>query len=484
MENPLAYVPADLGHLGENYRYMLRSAVKYGDIKSLRAFGDWWSYPLTAVMTCRGCSRDCTFCGGSAWSMRRCFARERPAFRAPSEIAHDVETISRFTGAPVFVIGDLRQNGDDYAREALDGLARVHPGNHVVLELFEPAPRWFFESASRLPNFDLEISPESHDEEIRRAAGKRYYQPGARADDRTRPRGGLRQGRRLLHDRPASAGPPVSVMETVAYCSRLLGRFGPRVNPLIGPLAPFLDPGSIAHDKAGSNGYRLLYHSLDDYRTALLNPHWRDMLSYETEWMSRQDIVDATYSAMLELNRVKREGGRTPPDLADLVDRFIRDSMDLLDRLDRTSAECDQAAVERELIAHRRRGALPSRQKRTRERGAQVARRGQEVPLRQHPPFNTGRKMSAFRRATSALKGHPKRIAAVVMGVLATGALALALVNIVYARVNHFSLFSGDAGGKLRIEISQEAKQDLGHLIDGYLESHPELKISIRREEP
>lgn len=92
--------------------------------------------------------------------------------------------------------------------------------------------------------------------------------------------------------------------------------------------------------------------------------------------------------------------------------------------------------------------------------------------------------MSAFRRAISALKGHPKRIAAVVMGVLATGALALALVNIVYARVNHFTPFKGDAGGKLRIEISSEAKQDLGHLIDGYLESHPELMIRYVIKDP
>lgn len=347
--NPLTYVPSDLGHLGENYRYMLRSAVKYGDIRSLRAFGDWWSYPLTAVMTCRGCSRDCHFCGGSAWSMRRCFARERPAFRAPSEIAHDVEMISRFTGAPIFVVGDLRQNGDDYARETLEGLARVRPGNHVVLELFEPAPRWFFECASRLLNFDLEISPESHDEEIRRTVGKRYSN--------------LELERTIEHALAAGCGKVDvffmiglprqdrrSVMETVAYCSRLLGRFGQRVNPLIGPLAPFLDPGSIAHDKAGSNGYRLLYRSLGEYRDALLSPHWRDMLSYETEWMSRQDIVDATYAAMLELNRVKREGGRTPPDLADLIDRFIKDSMDLLERLDRANARSDPAAAERELI--------------------------------------------------------------------------------------------------------------------------------------
>lgn len=348
IENPISYVPADLDHLGENYRYMLRSAVKYGDIRGLRAFKDWWSYPLTAVMTCRGCSRDCTFCGGSAWSMRRCFARERPAFRAPGEVARDVETISRFTGAPIFVVGDLRQNGDEYAREVLDRLVRVSPRNHVVLELFEPAPLWFFRSAAGLPNFDLEISPESHDEEIRRAVGKRYTNEELELSIESALESGCAKvDVFFMIGLPRQT--PASVMETVAWCARLLEDFGPGVNPLIGPLAPFLDPGSIAHENPTRNGYRLLFRSLDDYRNALLEPHWRDMLSYETEWMSRQEIVDATYAAALELNRVKRERGRTPPVLAGMIDRYIRDGMELLSRLDRAQAEGDAVVRERHL---------------------------------------------------------------------------------------------------------------------------------------
>jgi len=332
--NELSYVPDSLDQLGDNYLFMLKSAVKHADVRGPRAFKDWWSYPLTSVLTCRGCLKNCAFCGGSSWSMARCFDRVKPAFREPQSVAKDVGTIAKFTGAPVFIIGDIRQAGDEYADELLESLERVKPRNHIVLELFEPAPRRFFDRLSKsLPNFDIEISPESHDERVRLAAGKRYTNLELEQNIRWALESGCRRfdvffmiG--LPHQTPQS------VKETVSYCSRLLVEHGAGLNPLIGPLAPFLDPGSIAHEYAGRYGYRLFHHTLEDYRTAMLNPHWRDMLGYETQWMSRQEIVDSTHTALLELNRVKGENRLISKDYMDEMDRFLRDCADLLKRLD------------------------------------------------------------------------------------------------------------------------------------------------------
>lgn len=92
--------------------------------------------------------------------------------------------------------------------------------------------------------------------------------------------------------------------------------------------------------------------------------------------------------------------------------------------------------------------------------------------------------MRSFKRLLGNFKGHPTRIAAAAMGALAVAALALALVNVVYAKVNHFSLFSKGASRTFRLELSPEAKQDLGPLIDGYSKSHPELKISYGGADP
>jgi hypothetical protein len=124
------------------------------------------------------------------------------------------------------------------------------------------------------------------------------------------------------------------VAETVAWCDTLLGRFGTRLNPLIGPLAPFLDPGSVSRESAASRGYRVRYHTLEEHRAALLEPHWRDLLGYDTDCMSRQDIVDATYDALLELNRMKARHGLVSPEYAGRVDGFLHDIIALLARLD------------------------------------------------------------------------------------------------------------------------------------------------------
>jgi B12-binding domain/radical SAM domain protein len=160
VSNPLTYVPASLEYLGNSYNYMIRSALKYGDWKSLRAFSNWWQYPITMVLTCRGCTRDCAFCGGSTQALAHYCGRDSIAFRTPEKIAYDVEIISSFTTAPIFVVGDLLQGGRDFAMETLELISHLNPRNHLVFELFEPAPREYFDRiASDLDHFDLKISP-------------------------------------------------------------------------------------------------------------------------------------------------------------------------------------------------------------------------------------------------------------------------------------------------------------------------------------
>jgi B12-binding domain/radical SAM domain protein len=349
VENRLDYVPADLNHLGANYVYMVKSALRHLDWRGVRAFKGWWSYPMTAVLTCKGCMKNCTFCGGSAWSMARCFGRRGVALRSAQEVARDIETISKITGAPVFVIGDIMQPGAEYAWELLERLARVAPRNHIVLELFEPAPREFFERlGSALPNFDLEISPESHDEGIRRLAGKHYTNEQLESNLAWALENGC--GKFDVFFMIGIEGQaPASVAQTVSYCASLLDDHGTAVNPLIGPLAPFLDPGSINQARAEEHGYRVLLQTLEDHREALLEPHWRDLLGYETRWMTRQDIVDTTYSALLELNRVKADRGQITAGYATAMERFLSDSIKLLGRLDMASATEDPAARRSEL---------------------------------------------------------------------------------------------------------------------------------------
>lgn len=350
--NELSYVPASLEYLGDNYRYMVRSAFKYGDIKSLRAFWNWWRYPITMVMTCRGCSHDCAFCGGASSSISRYCNRGEVAFRAPERIAYDVELLSHFSNAPIFLLGDLLQGGRDYAMETLELISHLDPKNHMVLELFAPAPREFFDRvASSFENFNFQISPETHDEKIREAIGKPYSNEELERTIAWALESGCKK-----FDVFFMIGLPGqtrdSVMESVDYCAELLRNFGPSLNPSIGPLAPFIDPDCAFYREPERYGYRLLHRTLGDCAQALCQPHWRDMLGYETEWMTRQDIVDVTYEALLSLNTVKAKNGLISPEHASLNDRRLRDTLSLLKMVDDILATGDRElqAVEMEKL--------------------------------------------------------------------------------------------------------------------------------------
>jgi hypothetical protein len=55
-----------------------------------------------------------------------------------------------------------------------------------------------------------------------------------------------------------------------------------------------LDPGSRAYEHLDRLGFHRHLTTLAEHRAALLDPTWRDLLSYETDWISRDEIVAAT----------------------------------------------------------------------------------------------------------------------------------------------------------------------------------------------
>ncbi|MFW6113527.1 MAG: radical SAM protein, partial [Actinomycetota bacterium] len=356
-ENPLNYCPAGLEYLGSNYKYMIRSALKYGDWKSLRAFWNWWEYPITMILTCRGCTQDCSFCGGSRSALADYCRRKQLAFRTPENIAYDVDLLSRFSTAPIFLVGDLMQGGRDYALGTLELISHLDPPNHLVFELFNPAPRDFFDRiASSVGRFNFQVSPETHDDEIRLSINKPY----SRYEMERNIAWALEAGCEKF-DVFFMIGLPKqdkeSVMKTVDYCGQLLRRFGPRVNPSIGPLAPFIDPGCLIYRNPDAYGYRIIHKSLDDIIQASYSVHWRDLLGYETEWMTRQDIVDVTYEALLALNSIKAKNGLISPEHASLNERRLRDTVSLLKMVDDAFKLEDSRLREAELRKVGREGA-------------------------------------------------------------------------------------------------------------------------------
>ncbi|RJS86095.1 radical SAM protein [Methanophagales archaeon] len=291
---------------------MFKSALKYHDIKSLLPFHgwsahEWLDYPITPVITCRGCVHNCIFCGGSNNALAMYCNRRKPAFRKPQLIADDILKITKYANAPVFIIGDLRQHGNDYAYTVLDRLKKVEFKNHLVFELFDtvPEPAAYFERvAQSVENFNFEISPDSHDERIRAAEGKHYKNREIEDNIKYALASGCNR-----FDLFFMIGLPLqtceSVMQTVDWCEHLMKQFGKRVVPFILAYSPFLDPGSIAYENPEKFGYKIRFKTLEEYRRAMLSPSWKYALNYETEWMTRDEIVDCTYQAGLKLNSLK-----------------------------------------------------------------------------------------------------------------------------------------------------------------------------------
>ncbi|MDZ7334695.1 MAG: TIGR04190 family B12-binding domain/radical SAM domain protein [candidate division KSB1 bacterium] len=341
--HPITYLPEDLNSFTNNYKKLFKLAVKYFDTKSMTAIHDWWRYPITAVMTCRGCIHNCIICGGSKYGMKYYCNRLRPSFRDAERIVEDIREISRFTNGPIFIIGDLNQPGYDYADKVISGLKKLDIENQLVFELFEPAPENFFEKlGSAVANFNIEFSPESHDYGIRRKCGKRYTNEAIELNIQW----ALQRGCKKF-DLFFMIGLPhqtaESVLETVSYCGELLEKFGPRVVPFIAPLAPFLDPGSIAFENPEKFGYKIFYHTLEDYRQALLKPSWKYFLSYETCWLSRDDIVSISYEAGKRLLEIKyRHGLISEKEYHEIIARIDR-AIDLIHKIDELCPDPNQA---------------------------------------------------------------------------------------------------------------------------------------------
>jgi len=347
--NPHTYRPENLDHVMLDYRYVVRAAAREMNLSSYVPFKDWMDYPIMAALSCRGCTQSCVICGGSGSAFKQMHGRDKPAFRNPETLAKDVRRISAMSRGPVFILGDLRQAGRGYAQRFFDAM-RGFDGP-VITELFSPASREFLQAmADALPNFTLEVSLESHDPVVRHAFGKHY---GNEPIERTLA-DALDVGARRLDVFFMSGLPQQtaeSVLGTIDYCEDLLRRFGKdgRLSPFISPLAPFLDPGSRGFENPEEHGYHLFAHTLEEHRRLLVAPSWKYVLNYETRWMNRHQLVDATYAAGKRLNRLKADYGLIPARQAEATEQRIEWAMALLAEIDELMATASPDVFAREM---------------------------------------------------------------------------------------------------------------------------------------
>ena len=293
------------------YKYVMRSVFKYQSLSDFMPYLEWLRYPITLVLNARGCTLNCAICGGSQSAYQRICHRGQPAFRSPERLLKDIRIISSFSRAPIMMIHDPRMGGMRRAIRIFSLLEEMNPSNEFIFELFYPASDPFFARVQKsLRNWSMELTLESPDELTRQRNGKF---PWSNSVVEKTIQSALAHGCRKVdvffmvgipHQRYADA------LAIVDYCEHLIRRFGAdgRVRPFVAPLGPFLDPGSRAFEEP-SFGYTVFCRTLEDHRRALLSDGWQRILSYETDAMSRDEIVRATYDVGERLNALKRRYG-------------------------------------------------------------------------------------------------------------------------------------------------------------------------------
>jgi B12-binding domain/radical SAM domain protein len=309
--NPLSFIPQTLDYVDVKPELLIEMAIRYRDLAGVLPFNGWLQNPTTMVLPLKGCAYECITCGSSATTCSHMTLRKKPVYRSPANLADNVAAIARLSRGTIVIPGDLLQGGLRYARAAIDEIAARGVKNDVMFEFFDVPPIDFLRHIdAKLHKWSFEVSPESHDRKVRHAL---EGQAGYENEDMEEM---LREALKLRCTRidvfymiGLQHQTYDSVMETVDYCERLFQFGDKRLQAFISPMGPFLDPGSQIFEDPEEFGFRKLAHTLEEHRQLLVQPSWEHILNYETEWMTRARLVDATYDAAERLNELKRRYG-------------------------------------------------------------------------------------------------------------------------------------------------------------------------------
>lgn len=307
-----------------DYGAIFRSAVSSIDPPSSLPYADFLRAPAAGVLLYKGCSLNCLGCGGSRYAYAHSYGRRALGVKSPETIWAEISSILEYMRVPVFLVGDPQVLGQAWLRRLVEAAPRTASDASLYFEFFTPPTHDFLDQLVRLKVGELscQVSPESHDETVRRLYGRPYSN-----EDLERFVDAIDASRVKKIDVYFMTGLPrqdiPSAKETALYADLLMAR-SPKVDVMLAPLAPFLDPGSIAFDRAESIGYRLFARTFEEHRLLMDRARtWKEMLNYETAWMTRDDIVKATYESSRILLRAKARHGRiTEPQLQETLERI------------------------------------------------------------------------------------------------------------------------------------------------------------------
>ncbi len=304
----IRYVPLELDDLKPDYGVVLKVMVRSGLRNSL-PWSTFLKHPITAVITYKGCTYNCLGCGGSSFTYRVLFHRADLGVKSPKILFEEYKEITERLKAPIFFVGDLQVLGRKFVEEFTQLLSKEKADVELFFEFFTPPSRDLLELYRRTGDrVYLQLSPESHDERVRRNYGRPYGNDALKSFVKNvRDLGFTRLSLYFMVGLPLQTVDNVKGLGDFYLNLYEIGRSA--IDAFVAPLAPFVDPGSLAFHSPRKYGYRLLAHTFEEHRKLLLADEWYNMLNYETDWMNRREIADATYNAVESLTRAKLLAG-------------------------------------------------------------------------------------------------------------------------------------------------------------------------------
>jgi clorobiocin biosynthesis protein CloN6 len=315
-------------------------------------------FPIKELLSTQyaGCSYNCGWCGGSREAFRRIHRRERAMARKPrGEVAYEFDAMRRLDNIDQYHFYSVGSYNETEAGMAffLDRVAAAG-FKSISYEQFhltpEPLLRRMVEANRRTM---ITLSPESHDLRVSKLSGR-----GAYTNDELEAWLERALAIGVYHvDIWYFIGMPEqderSVTGTVEYCARLLERFkGTRVNPMICPMIPFLDPASTFFEEPDRHGYRVFHRTAEEHRRAMERASIINRINYETRWLSREDLVHVGFRAVKDLMEAKAACAVLPGSWVREYTRRIDDALafiPVVHRADCLANPADRAAALAEL---------------------------------------------------------------------------------------------------------------------------------------
>lgn len=251
-----------------------------------------WNIPIS-----RGCLMNCAGCGGSRTSYKVMLGRTMPAFRSPSKIYEDLAKLDELGVHSVFLFQDPRLGGQKYIDELFTVLGNANWKNikNIGLELFWPASFTYLEKIKRsniAEHVGLSISPESGNDEVRKAHGRIYTTSALMQTVENSVDLGIPIGVFFLISLGHES--PQTLYETWSLWEKILKLNVEKKRPAktfvdFGPMI-LLDPGSPAYFDEKRYGYKILFKNFIDFYENLKIPHWKFWINYETLFFDRDTV--------------------------------------------------------------------------------------------------------------------------------------------------------------------------------------------------